>query len=142
AQERPPLPEEFYEENLLDKVALMLFRGLVQREIGFKSDKAGYDGLIEEAQNYMVVQGATAQEQQDMVVRVLGTIAGPAVPPVYRLFMAPWPWAPLLTAFFTPPFFKFLVGPNKLDIRSDNAMGGVFVERCRFLEETDCKASS
>lgn len=46
------------------------------------------------------------QDQQDMVVRVLTTIAGPAVPPVYKLFMAPWPWAPFLTAFFTPPFFK------------------------------------
>lgn len=46
------------------------------------------------------------QDQQDMVVRVLSTIAGPLVPPVYKLFMAPWPWAPFLTAFFTPPFFK------------------------------------
>lgn len=48
------------------------------------------------------------EDQQDMVVRVLTTIAGPAVPPVYKLFMAPWPWAPFLTAFFTPPFFKVL----------------------------------
>ncbi|CAM9538467.1 unnamed protein product [Hapterophycus canaliculatus] len=89
----------------------------------------------------MVVQGASVQDQQDMVVRVLTTIAGPAVPPVYKLFMAPWPWAPFLTALFTPPFFKFLVGPNKLDVRKDDTPGGVFVERCRFLEETNCKAS-
>ncbi|CAM9442552.1 unnamed protein product [Laminaria digitata] len=87
----------------------------------------------------MVVQGATVEEQQDMVVRVLTTIAGPAVPPIYRLFMAPWPWAPFFTALFTPPFFKFLVGPNKLDVRNDDTLGGVFVERCRFLEETNCK---
>ncbi|CAM9807573.1 unnamed protein product [Ascophyllum nodosum] len=87
----------------------------------------------------MVVQGATEREQQDMVVRVLATIAGPAVPPVYRLFMAPWPWAPLLTALFTPLFFKFLVGPNNMDLRRDETLGGVFVERCRFLEETNCK---
>jgi hypothetical protein len=46
---RPPLPEGFYDENLLDKLALILFRNLVQSEIGFKSDKAGYEGLIEEA---------------------------------------------------------------------------------------------
>lgn len=187
------------------------------------------------------MQGASAEEQQDMVVRVLSTVAGPAVPPVYRLFMAPWPWAPFLTAFFTPTFFKvregrvrpgfsrgfaenhfkdsnspqddaaayllyisfvgdekddrscsglnscacigvyvyleaclrrqgisakrvrsldqatnkpcppcfrhggsgllsqFLVGPNGLDSRRDGTPGGVFVERCRFLEETNCK---
>jgi beta-carotene isomerase len=48
------------------------------------------------------------------------TIAGPLVPPVYKTFMAPWPWAPFLTAFFTPPFFKFLVGPNVLSARSDD----------------------
>jgi hypothetical protein len=46
---RPPLPEVFYDENLLDKLALTLFRNLVQNEIGFKSDKEGYEGLIEEA---------------------------------------------------------------------------------------------
>lgn len=54
-------------------------------------------------------QEASVQDQQEMVVRVLSTIAGPAVPPVYKLFMAPWPWAPFLTAFFTPPFFKVFV---------------------------------
>lgn len=38
------------------KVALALFRGLVQKEIGYKSEQPGYAGLIDEAQNYMVVQ--------------------------------------------------------------------------------------
>lgn len=38
------------------KVALALFRMLVQKEIGYKSEKPGYAGLIDEAQNYMVVQ--------------------------------------------------------------------------------------
>jgi hypothetical protein len=46
---RPPLPEGFYDESLLDKLALTLFRNLVQNEIGFESDKDGYEGLIEEA---------------------------------------------------------------------------------------------
>lgn len=38
------------------QVALGLFRLLVQKEIGYKSPEAGYPGLIDEAQNYMVVQ--------------------------------------------------------------------------------------
>jgi hypothetical protein len=120
-------------------VALSLFRGLVQKEIGFVSAKEGYDGLIEEARYYQLKPGVTGEDQQRMVRNVLTIIAGPAVPPVYRTFMAPWPWAPFLTAFFTPPFFKFLVGPNQLDERSDGTPGGVYVERCRFLEETNCK---
>ncbi len=38
------------------KVALSLFRMLVQKEIGYKSEEPGYAGLIDEAQNYMVTQ--------------------------------------------------------------------------------------
>lgn len=38
------------------QVALALFRMLVQKEIGYKSAREGYAGLIDEAQNYMVVQ--------------------------------------------------------------------------------------
>jgi len=39
-----------------EKVALSLFRMLVQKEIGYKSEEPGYAGLIDEAQNYMVAQ--------------------------------------------------------------------------------------
>lgn len=120
-------------------MALALFRRLVQREIGFASQKEGYDGLIEEARYYQLKPGVTAEDQQRMVRNCLQTIAGPLVPPVYNTFMAPWPWAPFLTAFFTPPFFKFLVGPNRYDVRDDGKPGGVYAERCRFLEETGCK---
>jgi len=139
AQPRPPLPDNFYAESLLDKVALALFRRLVQQQINFVSTKPGYDGLIEEARHYQLQPGVTAEDQQRMVKSCLTTIAGPLVPPVYRTFMAPWFWAPFLTAIFTPVFFKFLVGPNKYDVRDDGAPGGVYAERCRFLEETNCK---
>lgn len=146
---RPPLPPDFYQESLLDKVALQLFRQLVQKEIGFVSSKEGYDGLIEEARYYQMKPGVTIEDQQQMVrqtgrqrrqqgvvdkaawlclvvqvLNVLNTIAGPVLPAVYRTFMAPFFWAPFLTALFTPPIFKFLVGPNKLDLREDGMPGG------------------
>jgi len=141
---KPPLPEGFYDESAFDQFCLAIFRLLVQGQTGFKSEKDGYTGLVEEAQQYMIDQRATVEDQQQMVKNILETAAGPAVPPVYRLFMAGpspsgWPWAPALTAFFTPLFFKFLVGPNRADVREDGAIGGVYVERCRFLEETGCK---
>lgn len=41
------------------KVALALFRILVQKEIGYKSEEPGYAGLIDEAQNYMVIQASS-----------------------------------------------------------------------------------
>jgi len=134
-----PVGPDFYQESWFDKLALAIFRSLVQKKTGFTSKLEGYPGLVEEAQEYMVSQGKSSEDQQKMVYDVLKTAAGPAVGPVYRVFMAPWPWAPFLTALFTPPFFKFLVGPNWLDERKDGAPGGVYVERCRFLEETGCK---
>jgi hypothetical protein len=56
------------------------------------------------------------------------------VPPVYKTFMAPWPWAPFLTAFFTPPFFKFLVGPNALSARSDDKVCMRTVRQVCFVQ--------
>jgi hypothetical protein len=37
-----------YSESILDNFLLKVFRGLVQREIGWKSDVAGINGLLEE----------------------------------------------------------------------------------------------
>ena len=107
--------------------------------VHFCIDLIGYNGLVDEAQRYMRMDGTTAKDQQLMVKKVLETIAGPLAPIVYRTFMSPWPWAPFFTDIFTPFFFKFLVGPNKFDVREDGTPGGVYVKRCRFLEETNCK---
>jgi hypothetical protein len=49
------------------QVALRLFRGLVQKEIGFVSSLEGYDGLIEEARYYQMKPGVTKEDQQQMV---------------------------------------------------------------------------
>ncbi len=116
---RPPLEANFYEENLLDKFALNFFRGLLQEEIKYASPLEGYDGLIDEAQNYYVIQGASPEETQSMANRLLTAMSGPILPPLYRLFIAPGPWAPLSTALVTPYLLKFLVGPNAVALRCD-----------------------
>lgn len=53
---------------------------------GYVSAEPGYAGLIDEARHYMIYGKATKEEQQAMVVRVLSTLAGPAVPPTWKLF--------------------------------------------------------
>ncbi len=116
---RPPLEASFYEENFFDKFMLNFFRGLLQNEIGYVSPLEGFGGLIDEAQNYYVKQGASPEEMQNMVVRLLTAISGPMLPLLYRILIAPGPWAPLATALVTPYILKFLVGPSTVAPRRD-----------------------
>ncbi|KAJ1461899.1 hypothetical protein M885DRAFT_611499 [Pelagophyceae sp. CCMP2097] len=49
------------------------------------------------------------------------------------------PWAPLLTSLVSPYAFGFLVGPARVNLRDDGAVGGLVVEKCKFLQESGCK---
>ena len=51
----------------------------------------------------------------------------------------PWFYAPTLTAVVAPFAFGFLVGPSTLNLRSDGQFGGLVVEKCKFLQESNCK---
>ena len=84
----------------------------------------------------------------DRFVLPLSKLLTPVMPLVYRPFMAgslggrrwgPWFYAPAMTALVTPPFFKFLVGPSRPNLRRDGRPGGLLVEKCRFLQESNCK---
>ena len=53
--------------------------------------------------------------------------------------LGPWFYAPTLTAIVAPYAFGFLVGPATLNLRSDGRWGGLVVEKCKFLQESNCK---
>ena len=53
--------------------------------------------------------------------------------------LGPWIYAPTLTAVVAPYAFSFLVGPASLNRRSDGELGGLVVEKCKFLQESNCK---
>ena len=53
--------------------------------------------------------------------------------------LGPWFYAPTLTAVVSPFAFGFLVGPARLNLRSDGEFGGLVVEKCKFLQESNCK---
>jgi hypothetical protein len=138
-----------YEDSLLDKILLSLFRKLVaQNTGGVTSDKPGIEGLLEQGRTYMLQPNQTPEAQHRMVYNTLGGLMTPALPPFYRIFMSgivpksldgegkqwgPWFYAPFLTSFVTPTFFGFLVGPSYPNRRKDGQLGGLVVEKCKFL---------
>ncbi len=64
--------------------------------------------------------------------------AGPLAPGK-ALFGGPLLYAPVLTSVATPPFIRFLLGPCRPNYRKDGQLGGMVVEKCRFLQESGCK---
>lgn len=151
-----------FEDSLLDKVLLYIFRKLVvQYSDGVgSSDKAGIEGLLEQGRKYMLKPDQTPEAQHTMVKNTLGGLMTPVLPPFYRIFMTgivpdrfekyvpegmkgkqlgPWFYAPYLTSMVTPTFFGFLVGPSYPNRRIDGQRGGLVVEKCKFLQQSGCK---
>jgi len=119
------------------------------------SDKPGIQGLLEQGRTFMLQPGQTPEAQHKMVYDTLAGLMTPVLPPFYRIFMSgivpklgtewdgkqlgPWFYAPWLTSFVTPTFFGFLVGPSYPNRRKDGQLGGLVVEKCKFLQESGCK---
>eukprot|EP01039_Chlorochromonas_danica_P008969 gene8969-9900_t len=53
--------------------------------------------------------------------------------------VGPWFYAPFLTSAITPLFMNFLLGPAHVNRRKDGRLGGMLVEKCKFLQESNCK---
>ncbi|KAL7564126.1 hypothetical protein ACA910_021101 [Epithemia clementina (nom. ined.)] len=145
-----------YKDSILDILLLQIFRKLVtQHTGGVTSDKDGIEGLLEQGRTFMLQKGQTPEAQHQMVYNTLKDLMTPVLPPFYRVFMSgivpnlnspwdgkqmgPWFYAPFLTSFVTPTFFGFLVGPSRPNRRRDGALGGLVVEKCKFLQESGCK---
>lgn len=145
-----------YQESVLDKILLSVFRKLVTKNTGgVTSDKDGILGLLEQGRSFMLQSNQTPEAQHKMVYDTLGGLMTPLLPPFYRIFMSgivpklgtefdgkqlgPLFYAPWLTSFVTPTFFGFLVGPSRPNRRKDGQPGGLVVEKCKFLQESGCK---
>jgi len=151
-----------FEESLLDKALLWVFRFLVQKNTdGVSSPLPGILGLLEQGRKYMLQPNQTDTRQHEMVRETLADLMTPVLPPFYRIFMSgivpaslsetalvkkyagkqigPWIYAPWLTTMITPVFFGFLVGPSYPNRRKDGERGGLVVEKCKFLQESGCK---
>ena len=152
------LQDMVYNDNLLDRFLLSTFRKFVTKNTGgITSEKEGIVGLLDQGRTFMLQEGQTPEAQHKMVSETLGDLMTPFLPPFYRIFMSgivpndflgtkldgkqfgPWFYAPFLTSIVTPTFFAFLVGPSYPNRRKDGALGGLVVEKCKFLQESGCK---
>lgn len=145
-----------FQESLLDNLLMYVFRRKVRTNTGgVWNDKKGNDGLLDQARTFMLQEGQTSEAQVKMVRDTLFQLMGPIVP-IYRFFMSgivpdfvgkglggkqvgPLFYAPWLTTMVTPVFFAFLVGPSRPNRRKDGQLGGLLVEKCKFLQESGCK---
>ena len=151
------LEDKKFNDSILDQILLKIFRNLVTKNTnGLTSTKPGIDGLLDQGRTFMLQPNQTAEAQHKMVSDTLGGLMTPVLPPFYRIFMAgivpklgvesldgkqfgPWFYAPWLTTMVTPTFFGFLVGPSRPNRRKDGERGGLVVEKCKFLQESNCK---
>uniref|UniRef100_A0A2P2K0D0 Uncharacterized protein MANES_17G076100 n=1 Tax=Rhizophora mucronata TaxID=61149 RepID=A0A2P2K0D0_RHIMU len=133
-----------YKPQLLDDWFLSLFRNKMAKEVGWDSEKPGYDGLIEVA-NRLMLTGTTNSETRDAAVRILRSLFPPLLLDLYKMLVSPLGGgkvAAMMVARVTAITCQWLMGVctvNSVELPGGNSWeSGVFVERCKYLEESKC----
>ncbi|GKB99329.1 beta-carotene isomerase D27, chloroplastic [Tanacetum coccineum] len=76
-----------YTPGLFDNVFLNLFRNKMVQEVGWDSEKPGYDGLIDVANRLMVAR--TNSETKEAAVRILRSLFPPFLLELYKILISP-----------------------------------------------------
>ncbi|XP_049343647.1 beta-carotene isomerase D27, chloroplastic isoform X4 [Solanum verrucosum] len=128
-------PIEARKPKVFDNLFLSLFRNKMVQETGWDSEKPGYQGLIEVAHRLTV--GQDNSKTRDAAVRILKSLFPPLLLELYRMLVAP-----IHSARVTALSCQWLMGPcavNSVDLPNGSSlMSGVFVEKCKYLEESKC----
>ncbi|GJQ14223.1 hypothetical protein GpartN1_g6014.t1 [Galdieria partita] len=130
-----------YSDGILSSTAIHLFRKAIERETGRASKQQGYEGLVEDCK-YLQKQRSPV-EQREAVCRIISSLfCAPVGVQLFRCLLGTMPvtWAYHLSAIFTQFFFQWLVGPSQAHtIQNEQFKRGVFISKCRFLEESRCR---
>ncbi|PON45024.1 Beta-carotene isomerase D27-like [Trema orientale] len=133
-----------YEPGVLDDLFLNLFRTKMVEEVGWDSDEAGYDGLIEVA-NRLVMKSKTNSDTKEAAVRILRSLFPPLLLDLYKILVSPLAGgkvAAVMVARVTALTCQWLMGRcevNSVDLPDGTSCAsGVFVEKCKYLEESKC----
>ncbi|OVA02519.1 protein of unknown function DUF4033 [Macleaya cordata] len=133
-----------YKLGAFDLLLLTLFRNKMVQEVGWDSDKAGYDGLIEVA-NHLMMKGRTNSETEEAAIRILRSLFPPLLLELFQMLIAPiggGKLAAIMVARVTAISCQWLMGRctvNSVDLPDGSSWrSGVLVERCKYLEESKC----
>ncbi|KAF8039720.1 hypothetical protein BT93_B2055 [Corymbia citriodora subsp. variegata] len=133
-----------YKPGVFDDLFLNLFRSKMVKEVGWDSEKTGYDGLIEVAHRLMLM-GSSNSDTRDAAVRILRSLFPPLLLELYQLLIVPigeGKLAAVMVARVTALTCQWLMGKctvNSIDLPDGTScQSGVFVERCKYLEESKC----
>lgn len=132
-----------YSSGIVDDAFLSVFRGKMAEEIGWDSEKPGYDGLIDVAHRIMV--GRSNSEATEAAVRILRSLFPPWLLELYKMLISPLAGgkvASVMVARVTALSCQWLMGTctvNSVDMPDGSSWpSGVFVEKCKYLEESKC----
>ncbi|KAH6813913.1 beta-carotene isomerase D27 [Perilla frutescens var. frutescens] len=135
--------EREYSPGIIDDIFLNVFRGKMAQDIGWDSEKPGYDGLIDVAHRIMV--GRSNSEATEAAVRILRSLFPPWLLELYKILVSPIAGgkvASVMVARVTALSCQWLMGTctvNSVDMPDGSSWpSGVFVEKCKYLEESKC----
>uniref|UniRef100_A0A0E0H8Z6 Beta-carotene isomerase D27-like C-terminal domain-containing protein n=1 Tax=Oryza nivara TaxID=4536 RepID=A0A0E0H8Z6_ORYNI len=156
-----------YKPSFADDFLLAFFRAKMVEEVGWDSEKPGYNGLIEVA-NRLMVKGKSALETEQSAVRVLRSLFPPLLLVLFKALLAPianGQLASMMVARATALSCQWLMGPcsvNSVILSNGKSLSSgvsiysyfffvypslgeilqftdiVFVEKCKYLEESKC----
>ncbi|PIA32777.1 hypothetical protein AQUCO_04300010v1 [Aquilegia coerulea] len=133
-----------YNPGIFDHLLLTLFRNKMVEEVGWDSDKPGYDGLIEVA-NQLMVKTPNNAETVEASVRILRSLFPPFLLELFKMLVAPLgrgKVAAIMVARVTALSCQWLMGSCKVNsiVLPDGSTWktGVLVEKCKYLEESKC----
>lgn len=137
-------PKTTYHDNPADRIFIALFSRKMSKALGASTGARGYEGFVDLSKQIM--QGRTAQQQQELVSVVLKSLVPTPVLWGIRTFFNPSPLICELNAWFASRLFEWLVGPcrvtatpiTKADGSTQLQNSGVHIERCRYLEHSGC----
>ncbi|KAL8527198.1 hypothetical protein ACS0TY_005176 [Phlomoides rotata] len=132
-----------YSPGFIDDLFLNVFRSKMAQEIGWDSEKPGYDGLIDVAHRIMV--GRSNSDATEAAIRILRSLFPPWLLELYKKLISPLAGgevAALMVARVTTVSCQWLMGTcsvNYVELPNGSSWSsGVFVEKCKYLEESKC----
>ncbi|KAG9457853.1 hypothetical protein H6P81_002361 [Aristolochia fimbriata] len=133
-----------YKPGITDDWFLGIFRAKLVEEVGWDSEKPGYDGLMEVV-NYLMMKGGRDSEIEEASVRVLVSLFPSWLLELYKLLVSPiarGKVAAIMVARVTAITCQWLMGTcsvNTIELPNGSSwQSGVFVEKCKYLEESKC----